>query len=693
MAITRVIVKHLASDAPLPFQVKWLGRFLIDDKCSSETTLAILEAAVVNGFSALAETDRVTLLSGGQKFDPNTAVSQLRPSSNSQKIRLHVVRPFSGGGPGSKQTQRIQIKNSLAGYLLEQGIDLQWISDHVDKVVEKVGIQKLAPIAALRPGEQRDKQICPVPPKPDKPVGSSAFQQRAKRRAVQPLVPTDLAIDCDFILNEDGTPTQQIAEFRGQRAGVFLTTAEAALPWIREGQVLSADELGMIVIGDMSTPCRLPQQQILVPCKDGSNRDILLAATLIQFGTKQLVIKSLDKNAVKNPQCQVTALTLWKSEWSSEEWSAVCSNTMQFIRDAFSFDGIQDAIVTTWGRSLRKGRQPVNISDATSIQVHASIRADVFHAFLGKSGFNKIWAAPKKEDGRLAEDFRVIWFEGDIQRATSLAATLSGATGLIQGKNSYGLRFTLSSFSAAWKHIHPSQDEPEHIVSKYIFKIEPLPFGCSPEQIREWSQHLKWKCRPLKAIGARAWIVAADAEPPATTVAFNGQTVLIRLLPQKGNTSSVPIVAGPRAPKAFQETAQSSTILLSDPWAQYKGLKQAPIPPATQPRSVAGPSETRLQQQDNKIDAIEKQTQQLTQQQDQQTKHIGDLKTEIKQSEHRIADQVRQSIGEVRHELATSVKDAMMQQSKQFEDNMKDLRLLFQQSNPKRKNDQVDMEP
>ena len=700
VAITRAIVKHLDSETKIPLQIKWLGRTLIDDECSAETTLAVLEAVVVNGLRALAETERVTLLSVGQRFDKDTVISKLKPTSESQKVRLHAIRPFSGGGPGSKQTQKVQIKNSLAGSLLEQGIDLQWISSNVDKVVEKVGIQKLAPIAALRPGEQRDKQItqifadcnCPVPPKPEKPVGSNAFQQKAKRRAVQPPLPTDLAIDCDFILKEDGTPTQQITEFRGQRTGIFLSTAEQALPWIRESQVLSADELGMIVIGDMSIPCQLPQQQIMIPCKDGSNRDILLAATLIQFGTKQLVIKSLDKNAVKNPQCQVTALTLWKSEWSSEEWSAICSNTMQFIRDAFAFDGIQDAIVTTWGRSLRKGRQPVNLSEATSIQVHASIRADVFHAFLGKSGFNKIWAAPKKEDGRLAEDFRVIWFEGDIQRATSLAATLSGATGLIQGKNSYGLRFTLTSFSAAWKHIHPSQDEPEHIVSKYIFKIEPLPFGCSPEQIREWSQHLKWKCRPLKAIGARAWIVAADAEPPATTVAFNGQMMLIRLLPQKGNTASAPIVAGPRAPKAFQEPAQSSTMLLSDPWAQYKGLKQAPIPPLTQTRNVAGPSETRMQQQDDKIDAIEKQIQQLTQKQDQQTQHMSNLTTEIQKSEHRIADQVRQSIGEVRNELATSVKDAMMQQSKQFEDNMKDLRLLFQQSNPKRKNDQVDME-
>ena len=701
VAIIRVIVKKLQHEPLVNLQVKWLGRPLTDDFCSDKTTIAILESVIILGLCSLSITDRVSLISSGQRYAAHTELVQLVKDKENPKILFHAVRPFSGGGLGSKQAQRVQIKNTLAGSLLEQGIDLQWITNHVDQVVDKVGIQKLAPIAALRSGEQRDRQIiqifadcnCPVPAKTEKNVGSGAFQHKAKKRAVQSVNTSDLAIDCEFIRNEDGSPTQQIAEFRGQRTGVLLTSAEIALPWIREGQVLSADELGMVVIGDFAQHCNLPNQQVLVPCKDGSNRDILLAATLVQFGTKQLAIKSLDKNAVKTPQCQVTSLTMWKSEWSNEEWSAACNNTMQFIRDAFSFDGMQEAIVTTWGRSLRKGRQTAIPSEATSIQVHASIRADMFHAFLGKSGFNRIWTAPKKEDGRLSDDFRVIWFEGDIQRATSLSATLGGATGLIQGKNSFGLRFTLSSFSAAWKHIHPDLVEPEHIISKFVYKIEPLPFGCSPEQIREWSQHLKWKCRPLKALGARAWIVAADAEPPSTTVAFNGQTILIRLLPQKGSPSVAPIVAGPRAPKAFREPNQQLSPLQFDPWAQYKGLKQPPIAPNPVHRSVAGPSETRLQQQDDKIDAIEKQIQSLTQCQEKHTAQVGELRNEIQKSEHRIADQVRQSIGEVRHELSTSVKDAMKQQSKQFEDNMRDLRLLFQQSNPKRKNENNDMEP
>ncbi len=48
----------------------------------------------------------------------------------------------------------------------------------------------------------------------------------------------------------------------------------------------------------------------------GSSRDLLLAATLVQFGTKQISTKDLDQHVAKGAECKVAALTLWKSEWN-----------------------------------------------------------------------------------------------------------------------------------------------------------------------------------------------------------------------------------------------------------------------------------------------------------------------------------------------------------------------------------------
>ena len=225
-------------------------------------------------------------------------------------------------------------------------------------------------------------------------------------------------------------------------------------------------------------------KKIHVPCKDGSSRDIILAATLVQFGTKHIAIKDLDQHIAQGTECKVVALTLWKSEWNEEDWHNACSNTIRFIKDVFAKDNLAEAIVASWGRSTRNGKQVSSIHEATSIQIHSSIQAEKIHQVLAKSGFNRVWSTPKNEHGRLSDEYRVIWFEGDIHRAVCLAASLNGATGLIQGKKSFGLRFTSSAFSTAWKQIHPGQCEPEFATSSFVYKIEPLPFGCSPEQLK-----------------------------------------------------------------------------------------------------------------------------------------------------------------------------------------------------------------
>ena len=131
------------------------------------------------------------------------------------------------------------------------------------------------------------------------------------------------------------------------------------------------------------------------------------------------------------------------------------SQTYQFVKDAFAMDHLSDAIVACWGRSLRKGKQIASNGDATSVQLHSSVTATSFHSLLSKTGFNRIWAAPKQENGRLSDQFRVLWVTGDLQRVTALAAHLSGCTGLVKGKNSLGLRFTNDSYAAAWKHEYP----------------------------------------------------------------------------------------------------------------------------------------------------------------------------------------------------------------------------------------------
>lgn len=79
------------------------------------------------------------------------------------------------------------------------------------------------------------------------------------------------------------------------------------------------------------------------------------------------------------------------------------------------------------GRSLRHNNKAVMAAQATSIQIHGSVRRDHLMAVL--QAFRSVAStASKSANGRQDPQFRIIWVEGDLPRLTSLAKnTLSVA--------------------------------------------------------------------------------------------------------------------------------------------------------------------------------------------------------------------------------------------------------------------------
>ena len=95
--------------------------------CDPNTTGNILQECLAIAFRFFESNVSTNLICNGNRCDPTKKISQHRISESRQAILMHLIRGFHGGGPGSKQQQRVQIKNSLAGSLLEQGHDLKWI--------------------------------------------------------------------------------------------------------------------------------------------------------------------------------------------------------------------------------------------------------------------------------------------------------------------------------------------------------------------------------------------------------------------------------------------------------------------------------------------------------------------------------------------------------------------------------------
>ena len=694
VGITRLLLDAQRVENGRHVIFKWMNRILWEGPLLQTVDLESIRSVLCLAFTWIQFQERISFVHHGKTIW-NYRIADL-DDKGANGCKIHVVRSFHGGG--AKSQQRVQIKNSLAGTLLEEGVELQWITQHVEKVVDTLGINKLSPIASLPAGQARAKQIrdlfsdagFPIPPLPKKAVQApKALQAKARKQFPASPAPSDVVLDCTYLLNEDDSHPKQIHEFRGNRSGVFLTTLSEASPWLKEGQPLSADELGMIIMGDSQVVTSLPQKSILLPCTDCQGNPFLLSATLVQFGSKFLKIKPLDDQKISGGECKVTAVTLWQQDWSSEEWRAAISQTVQFVKEAFSFD-LPDVIVSCWGRSLRKGRLVATNADATSIQIHCSVQADQFNSFLSKSGFNRIWTTPKKQDGRISDEYRILWINGDLQHVTAVAAGLSGCAGMVRGKTSLGLRFSLATFPAAWKHVNPSTEVPDHIPATHVFKLEPLPFGCSPQQIEDWAKHVGWKCRPLKATGPCAWLVCAADMPPQTTLAFNGSPLLLRLLPPRNSPSVRTIVAGPRQlAKAAPENPPISTPAVFDPWAQWKGARPSPAPSVVT-KATSGPTDQKLQQQDDRIAALEGQIQNLNVGQTKQQQQIENLGQEVKQSEQRLATQMQQAVDDAKNDITKSLQTTLHQQQVSFEQSMRDIRQLLTSAAKRKKSESAD---
>ena len=682
IALTRRMMDTLMTTDGMLMQLKWESRPLWFGRIDQYATAEVVNAILQQSMAPMCKLKETRLVHRGKQFASGFFHTCKQENAEDIIYTFLIALEMSGGaGPAATKTQlRQQVRNGVAAWLLESGIELTWTHDNIEKILDDVGIKKLVPIVAQPASQRRDSQLHQAfidasiqLPKTQPKVNNSPqiLKAKSKRRALPSLDPSDFKVDCTYLLHEDGQPTTQISEFRANKQGVYMTDPAGALPWLRENQQLSTDELGMLVLGPLPTDTSLPTQEIVIPCYNSDANQVLLQLTLVQFGSKHLKMKDWDKTPMKAATSKVISITLWRQDWSSEEWEAALQHTTQFVKDVMVTEGLQTAITSCWGRSLRKGRQPATNKDATSIQIHAAIADDQFLPVLKLSGHNKLWMAPKGADGKLTDDFKVLWMDNacDIQKASALTAKLNGVAGLVRGKTSMGVRIQAGHFEQAWKSLHPNLPMPVDVSNKLIFKLEPLPYGCNHAMLLEWSNHVAWKFRPIKATGPKSWIVCAGDSPPVGLLAFNGHPVLPRLLPQRQDSKQQPIIAGPRK-SALPSTPAAA--MSSDPWATYiksQGRQvTALMPPPAPPQQ--GLIEQRLTQQDEKVAALEHKLEAMQGAQNKQAESIQQVQQEIAMTEQRLAKTMFQTMDQMKNELNQTFGDALTAQNKSFEANL-----------------------
>ena len=685
--------------------LKWAGRPVWKGKIHANTTLATLECIMRYCLAPWGSVPAFRMICQGHQAPLENTISQLPRHPDRDDVLIHAIMSLKGGGQGTKVQQRAVQQNALASTLLDHGFNLAWTTKAVDTVMDKFGLGKLQSVNAQPMGNAKIQaviQLCkeagvtiPEVPKPksgnDLP-GSNA--QRRKKRAMEfKLNPSDYTLIEGFFTREDGTTMPQVSQIVPQSCGVCILNAAQAEVWVREGQKISADELGLLVLGPISVHQGLTSEEITFPSFNTDHQMVLLTGTLVQLGAEVIQHKQGDPKQVPSETCSLVAVTMYKEDWNDDDWKFITTNPAAMVRKQLENEGLSQGIQAVWGKSLRNNRAPATPVQAMTVQVHMTVEDAMLERLLARSGFNRLFLTPKTQAGRLNAQYKVIWIPGDIPKITSLSTKCQSCVGLVRGRQGkgYGLRFHMDKLDEAWAILMPGTSPPQNNLGNMVYKLQNLPFGCTKIMLQNWAEAMKWEATPIRALGPQTWIVRSAAEIPPGIIRFNSSPILARLLPPREQQGPEKILLGPR-PKP-QLTQQSDPWHQGqDPWASYGPAKamlaapQAALPPQQ------GPTEKRLLEQDAKIANMQASLEQLTQSQKHHAKHV---ESQFKQAAQREQDNMNKMDSALK-QIEKSVDKAMTKSFNQYQASMdekfQEIKHLFMSNKRTAPPDEEDME-
>ena len=692
----RLVLDHLAkqtlSDEPVTeVQLVLDGRPLWQGQLPVGMSLSVIFKALQITVGVTTDHVSVRLIHKGKQRMPEAILQEF---VTAEPIRFHIGHMLTGGG--SKDQLKQMHQSALAATLLEHGFALAWVTPTVDAIVRSTGLQKLNTITALPMGHGKlaaIKKLCadqsidiptPVKPQSQKSFSGAPWNKKPK---VDKLDPSEFTLAPNYFFNEDDTVAAQISQIRPQATGLCLLTSAQATPWLREGTPISSDELGILVLG-VPPPTKLPIKDLTFPCLNGDGASVLLHGHLVQLGGKAVKVKPPSQATVAAAANQLMSVTLYKSDWPTEQWQDAIYATSSFIRKVLRPEGLDTAISALWGRSLRDGRAPASPQQATSLQMHCTVEQNKIQDLLKISGFNKLFMVPKQTDGTLHPEFRLIWIGKDLTKAIAMSAQVSTCMGLVKGRgDALGLRFAKSAFDAAWKTFYPGQDPPESTAEDSTYRIQGLPFGCSHQMLVDWGKTLGWPCKPYKAIGPQTWLVKAITGPKADEILmFNTSPVLVTKLEVRQNANPKQVMLGPRSSKSSPSAGVDPWLQAGqDPWASYP-KQSAPV--AAEPaRQVAGPVEARFQAQAQEITQLRDDLTKLSKTQEQHASEVAKQFQAAEERDRQTAQNVQTSLTKMQQSWDKSLHTAMTHHTKAMDTQFQELKALFMQSKRKTRED------
>lgn len=510
----------------------------------------------------------------GKRVVPDCDFFHLLNACDCHEVHLHLVGKCHGGG--AKQESKHECRNLLARELLGRNFPLSEMDFLVNRWIDKVGVNKI--LRTLQE-ENHDKRwglmvelakvhnIPHVAHDPVKAKAASIIQRAIRKKQPVKVSAENFALCPGYFTLPDGDFAQIVPKVERSSQGVILLSGDEAKPWLSVQRPFMPDAFGIITLEKPSEFQQPEPNVITFPATDDMGRQVILRGFLWQLGEADINYQV--KTASTEPAIQesiVISVVVWKDEAPQHIWSGLEKNFVRNVKEQLGVDTTQ--LMQVWGRAFFANSTRCDFVIATSAQCFLRVHKSIVETLLGKSGVNGIYTVAKADNHLPHPDWSVIWLGSHLQCVLA-AQKIPNHSGIVRGRNSWGIRCHQSKFPSISKELRPDQKEHEApLAVTKLFKIDPIPVGISDPDLVGWGKQIGWTFRIVKRLGKSAVLVGSDAMPPDGFISLQGSVVLIKEVnTNKAGEKIGPQIAGPRS-KNFGKKMLGQEPLANpdDPW-------------------------------------------------------------------------------------------------------------------------------
>lgn len=661
--------------------VKLWDTFVWKGTISGQSEMGVILKAWYFSGALFGESLDFRMVANGLNITPETCIRDvLLPHQTLMKVNL--ILSLHGGGKATKPEDVVRQKNSLAAFLLDAGADISEISNFVEKAFSVAGFQAVHHIVQIKNHDTKMDALTKLSTSLSIPLPSMSKAKNQRKDLVRkkvnesqirhPIVDANsFKLQPGFFRNRDGTECVQIDCIQSGKSGIMLMNPKEAIPWLQNGNTISQDELGILILGECPASDCQQCKRIKTPAFDAKGQPVILSTCLHNLGSQPIGTGAQETSAdVAVMSTLVFSVTAFKDELEPSKWEELIGAPVKVCFELLAQAGCKLVLPwPPWGRSWRNALGKSTPSLSESFQVHIRVpwkdKDDVFKA----SGFNGIYTAPKTEDHSIDPSYAIVWLDGTVADLKVKAATCHEHCGLVKlvksrGKKvSRGIRFPHELFAKYHEILKPGIVVPKPMQCNHFAKLTPTPIGASQEEVQAWLTEVAWEARPIKPLGSRSWLIGAADRFTGTFAVWNDQMLILTWLPPRTRASERIVVSG--APVSSQQSLKHESggprdaIFETDPWAQYhsgvkngehvvksndSGSKPSNVSNAIA-RAPPGPIEERFKIQDQQISELKSSIQAMSSRIDQQESQNEQFKCEV-----------RKDLTEVKHEVANQCR-------------------------------------